>query len=214
MEQVSCDPTLTELADRVVALVERAGTRVVVGLTGAPGAGKSSVATALAAELTHRVPTTVVPMDGFHLADTTLTRLGLRDRKGVPASFDADGYLALLRRLRDGGERAVFAPGFDRILDQPLAAAVTVPPEARVVLTEGNYLLLDEEPWVQVRSLLDEVWFVELDEEERVRRLTGRHVEFGRTPQAAVRWMELVDVPNARLVALTRDRADLVVSMR
>jgi pantothenate kinase len=151
-------------------------------------------------------------MDGFHLADVELERLGLRDRKGAPETFDAAGYAALLRRLREAaGEgregEIVYAPGFERVLEQPLAGAIPVLPTARLIVTEGNYLLL----WPQVRSQLDEVWFCELDEKERLRRLIARHEKFGKTHEKAVAWVLRSDQPNAELVAATIDQADLVI---
>ncbi len=152
-------------------------------------------------------------MDGFHLADAELERLGRRDRKGAPDTFDAAGYAALLRRLRDddGAGEVVYAPGFERELEQPLAGAIPVPPAARLVVTEGNYLLLDTGSWARVRPLLDEVWFCAADEERRVRRLIARHERFGKSHAEAVAWVERSDERNAALVAATRDRADLVV---
>ena len=155
----------------------------------------------------------VVPMDGFHLADSTLDALGLRDRKGAPETFDADGYAALLARLRRPAERPVYAPGFERDLEQPLAAAVAVPASARVVITEGNYLLLDDPRWHAVASALDETWFLETDDAVRRERLVERHVRFGKSPAEARAWVDRVDQRNAELVAATRDRADLVVRL-
>ncbi|MDT0612627.1 nucleoside/nucleotide kinase family protein [Streptomyces lancefieldiae] len=190
------------------------GRRAILGVAGSPGAGKSTLAQALVRELNGAGEAWVahVPMDGFHLADAELDRLGRRDRKGAPDTFDAAGYAALLRRLREDGDGdTVYAPGFERVLEQPIAGAVPVPPTARLVVTEGNYLLLDSGAWPRVRSWLDEVWFCELDEEERIRRLVARHVEFGKSPEGAVAWVHGTDQRNAGLVAATRDRADLVV---
>ncbi|BFO18881.1 hypothetical protein SHKM778_52690 [Streptomyces sp. KM77-8] len=154
----------------------------------------------------------LVPMDGFHLADAELDRLGRRDRKGAPDTFDAAGYAALLRRLREEAyDDVVYAPGFERTLEQPVAGALPVPPAARLVVTEGNYLLLESGAWARVRPQLDEVWFCELDEEERLRRLIARHVEFGKSRAEAVSWVERSDQRNAQSVASTRERADLVV---
>jgi pantothenate kinase len=154
-----------------------------------------------------------VPMDGFHLADVELERLGRRDRKGAPDTFDAAGYAALLRRLREDadGEDIVYAPGFERDLEQPLAGAVPVPPTARLVVTEGNYLLLDTGAWARVRPQLDEVWFCALDETERIRRLVARHEQFGKAHAEAVAWVHRTDQRNAELVEATWERADLVV---
>ncbi|MEP9362088.1 nucleoside/nucleotide kinase family protein [Nocardioides sp. CN2-186] len=179
-----------------------AGIRL-LGITGAPGVGKSTLAASLG------LP--VVPMDGFHYADVELVRRGLRDRKGAPETFDAEGYAALLGRVR-AGEADVVAPMFERGLEQPLAGAIAVPPTGTVV-TEGNYLLLDEPRWRAVRAEIDVVWHLTLDEEVRVGRLVARHIEFGKTPDEARAWVERVDGANARLVEAARDRADLVIDV-
>ncbi|MCX2924974.1 nucleoside/nucleotide kinase family protein [Streptomyces sp. NEAU-W12] len=206
-------PTFDDLLHRARAL-GRDGRRAVLGIAGSPGAGKSTLAGELVRTLNGTGEPWVahVPMDGFHLADAELDRLGRRDRKGAPDTFDAAGYAALLRRLREEtyGD-VVYAPGFERVLEQPVAGAVAVPPTARLVVTEGNYLLLDTGAWARVRPQLDEVWFCELDEEERVRRLVARHVEFGKPRDEAVAWVTRSDGPNAELVTRTRHRADLVV---
>ena len=152
-----------------------------------------------------------VPMDGFHLADVQLDRLGLRSRKGAPETFDAEGYAALLRRLVEEPESCVYAPGFERTLEQPLAAAVVVPPEARLVVTEGNYLLLPEARWQRARAALTEVWFVTGDDDQRRSRLVERHVTFGKDPDDALAWVERTDEANAALVAAAADGADRVV---
>lgn len=206
-------PSLEDLVSRLAAGSPSTARRV-VGIAGAPGSGKSTLASALAREVRDRLgedAVAVVPMDGFHLADVALAAQGLSDRKGAPETFDADGYAVLLRRLREPGERPVYAPGFERDLEQPLAAAVAVPPTARVVLTEGNYLLLDGPEWAAVREALDEVWFCAAADSVRRERLVARHVSFGKTPEAARAWVERVDEPNAVLVEATRARADLVV---
>ncbi|WP_333754664.1 nucleoside/nucleotide kinase family protein [Streptomyces sp. IBSBF 3352] len=206
-------PTFTELLDRARSLADGGG-RAVLGVAGSPGAGKTTLAETLVRELNGTGDPWVahVPMDGFHLADAELERLGRRDRKGAPDTFDAAGYAALLRRLREEpGDDVVYAPGFERELEQPIAGAVPVGPAARLVVTEGNYLLLGTGAWARVRAQLDEVWFCELDEEERLRRLIARHERFGKTHEEAVAWVMRSDQRNAELVAATRDRADLVV---
>jgi pantothenate kinase len=205
--------TFDDLLARARAL-PRGGRRALLGVAGAPGAGKSTLAEHLVRELNGTGEPWVahVPMDGFHLADAELDRLGRRDRKGAPDTFDAAGYAALLRRLREeADEDTVYAPGFERVLEQPLAGAVPVPPSARLVVTEGNYLLLADGAWARVRSCLDEVWFCELAEAERVRRLVARHERFGKSHRDAVAWALGTDGRNAALVAATRERADLVV---
>ncbi|MET7463480.1 nucleoside/nucleotide kinase family protein [Nonomuraea sp. NPDC005501] len=212
--------TLDDLADRARSLV-RGGGRALLGITGGPGAGKSTLAEHLVSALRQTPPAgrppewvAHVPMDGFHLADVELDRLGRRDRKGAPDTFDAAGYAALLRRLREDEDDVVYAPAFERDLEQPVAGSIPVPRAARLVITEGNYLLLDEGDWARVRPGLDEVWYCALDSTERVRRLVSRHTRFGKEPEAAVAWVMGTDQRNADLIATTRDRADLVVPDR
>lgn len=207
------EPTVfAGLLKRAASLV-RPGHRALLGIAGSPGAGKTTLAERLVSELNGDGPAWVahVPMDGFHLADVELDRLGRRDRKGAPDTFDAAGYAALLRRLREDEDDLVYAPGFERTLEQPVAGAVPVPRTARLVITEGNYLLLRDDAWTRVRAQLDEVWFCELDEAERLRRLVARHEEFGKDHDTAVAWVLGTDQRNADLVAAARDRADLVV---
>ena len=207
---------LTGIADLAAAAVALVGDRrrAVLGIAGAPGAGKSTRAEALVAEVgrTHGGGYVAhVPMDGFHLADVQLERLGALSRKGAPDTFDADGYAALLCRLADAPDSWVYAPGFERTLEQPIAAAVVVPPSARLVVTEGNYLLLPEARWEAARAATDAVWFVTGDDGVRVSRLVSRHVAFGKDPQAAANWVQRSDEANASVVASSADRADRLV---
>jgi pantothenate kinase len=199
---VRLSPDASELTDLL------AGAGRMLGITGAPGAGKSTLAALLAA----RHGATVVPMDGFHLADVELSRRGLRDRKGAPETFDAEGYAALLARVR-GREALVMAPGFERTLEQPIAGALPIAGDAELVVTEGNYLLLDVGAWPRVRDQLDTVWHVVSDENLRLERLVARHVAFGKTPAAARAWVERVDQPNAVLIEAAASRADAVLDL-
>lgn len=196
-----------ELVERARALIG-SGQRRVLGITGAPGAGKGTVAERVLGELDGRA--VIVPMDGFHLANVQLRRLGRQDRKGAPDTFDAAGYVSLLRRVKDAGE-TVYAPEFHREIEESYAGAIAVPPDVPLVITEGNYLLLDTPPWSEVRELLDECWFLAPDDEARVQRLVARHVSHGRTPAEAEEWVRRSDEANAALIASTRARADLVV---
>jgi pantothenate kinase len=185
--------------------------RRILGITGAPGVGKTTYA--LAQVSASGAPRAYVPMDGFHLADVTLTALGRLDRKGAPDTFDAWGYAALLRRLREERDHVVYAPGFERHLEQPIAGALAVPPDVQLVVTEGNYLLLDRPEWRAVREQLDEVVHLVTDDEVRRRRLVARHVEFGKTPAAAEAWVARVDDANAALVDAAAHRANRVVEL-
>ncbi|MFJ8079116.1 nucleoside/nucleotide kinase family protein [Streptomyces sp. NPDC096205] len=206
--------TFDDLLARARALTD-GRRRALLGIAGAPGAGKTTLAGHLVRALNADGAPWVahVPMDGFHLADVELDRLGRRDRKGAPDTFDAAGYAALLHRLRAeaDGPDTVYAPGFERVLEQPLAGAVPVEPSARLVVTEGNYLLLGTGAWARVRAELDEVWFCGPAESERIARLVARHEEFGKAHEEAVAWVLGTDQRNADLVAGTRHRADLVV---
>jgi pantothenate kinase len=187
------------------------GRRTILGITGPPGAGKSTLARAMVEEVGDAAR--LVGMDGFHLAQRELTRLGRQNRKGAPDTFDAYGYVALLRRLHDNTEPVIYAPWFDRAIEEPVAGAVPVERAVRLVVTEGNYLLVDDGGWAHVRPLLGASWYVDLDEQTRFDRLIARHVHFGRTPDEAHEWVTRSDQHNAEIVARTRDRADLVVTL-
>ena len=197
-------------------LVERArllavpGRRRILGIAGAPGAGKSTLAAQLVDALGGLA--VLVPMDGFHLATRELERLGRADRKGAPDTFDAAGYVALLRRVRTGDER-VYAPTFVRDIEEPIANALAIDPSVPLVITEGNYLLVDVGPWSAVRALLDEAWFVDVDDAVRRARLIARHVSYGRSLDDATEWVMRSDKANAALVIATHGRADHFVRL-
>lgn len=189
----------------------RAG-RLIVGLAGPPAAGKSTLATALAAALNGDGTAAVaVPMDGFHLANAELNRLGLADRKGAPETFDATGYVNLLRRLRAGEPATVYAPTFNRQINESIGSAIPVPPEVRVVVTEGNYLLLDTPPWHEVRPLLDLALYLDAPHSTRHSALVRRQLTRGLTRDAAHAWAGGSDAANAKLIESTRDRADEIL---
>ena len=190
---------------RARALISRGGRRI-LGLIGAPGAGKSTAAQQLVDALDGAA--VLLPMDGFHLANVELARLGRAGRKGAPDTFDAAGYTALLQRVRAGRDAIVYAPEFRREIEEPIASAIPILADVPLVITEGNYLLLDQHGWSGVRALLDEAWYVDVDEGLRRQRLVERHMRFGRTRDAALAWEAGTDQPNALLIEATAVRAD------
>jgi pantothenate kinase len=187
------------------------GERHLLGICGPPGAGKSTLAARLVGALGGG-RAVYVGMDGFHLAQAELERLGRTERKGAPDTFDAAGYVHLLARLRERrpGE-TVYAPEFRREIEEPIAGATPVPADVPLVITEGNYLLMPDPPWHRVRPLLDEVWFLAPDEELRVRWLIDRHRAYGRSPQAARDRALGSDQANAERVNPTAQSSDLVL---
>ena len=197
------------LHPQLVARLEQlaAGPRRLLGVVGPPGAGKSTLAALMAQALGERAQ--AVPMDGYHLAQVELERLGRAQRKGAPDTFDAAGYAALLQRLRQQGEQEiVYAPDFRREIEEPVAGALPVFAHTPLVITEGNYLLLEDDPaWAPVARLLDEVWYLQVDADLRLERLTARHMQFGRTREQALSWIAQTDEPNARRIEASARRA-------
>jgi pantothenate kinase len=192
-------------------LLAGAGERRILGIAGTPGAGKSTLARQVVQDLG---PAAVyVPMDGFHLANHELRRLRRQDRKGAIDTFDGAGFLNLLWRMRRQGSETVYGPLFMRDIEEPIAGWIPVSPEVPLVVTEGNYLLVDQDPWREVRPLLDEAWYVETDEATRIERLVARHVAFGKSADEARRWALGSDEINARLIRTTRARADVIVCL-
>jgi pantothenate kinase len=202
------DPTLAA----VEPLLAGQDGRVMVGITGPPAAGKSTLSAAVAHAVPHRygVAAAAVPMDGFHLANSELARLGLTDRKGAPETFDGYGFVHLLGRLRERQE-TVYAPAYSRVLHESIGGAIAVPPEVRVIVVEGNYLLLEHEPWARVRDLLDLVVYLEAPDPVRHDSLVRRQLARGLDEPAAHAWVDGSDERNAQLIATTLDRADLVL---
>ena len=196
---------------RLLWLIQRHPGRILLGVAGQPGAGKTTYADYLAA---CTVDAAVVGLDGFQFSSGALIRTGRGARRGAPDTFDLEGYLALLRRLRREDQHTVWAPEYRRDLEEPVGAAVPVRATTRVVVTEGNYLLLPQRQWLEARALCHEVWYVEVPDRVRVERLVGRHRHFGRSKaQARARVTVGVDAENAHIVAATRDRADVVVRL-
>jgi pantothenate kinase len=204
---------ITDTADLLghVARVRAGRERVIIGLVGEPGSGKSTVADAIIDRLGANALT--VPMDGFHLANRELQRLGRADRKGAIDTFDGHGYLNLMRRLRDQSESVVYAPDYVRDVEEGIAGSIAVPSDVPVIITEGNYLLAAAEPWSRLRGLLDEIWYLETPHDVRLERLIKRHIRFGKSADRAREWALGPDEANAQFIRGTREFADQTVDV-
>ncbi|MBK9440805.1 MAG: nucleoside/nucleotide kinase family protein [Comamonadaceae bacterium] len=202
--------TLPDICLQRITSLLASGHRKILGIVAPPGAGKSTLAQRLLDQYGGAVQ--VVPMDGFHLANSELERLGKRSRKGAPDTFDAWGYQGLLRRIKDqAADEVVYAPDFRREIEEAIAGALPVLPDTPLIVTEGNYLLLGDSPWPQVRQALDEIWYLDVPDALRHERLLARHMHFGRSRQQALDWMASTDTPNAVRIAQTRQHADVCV---
>ena len=203
--------SMADLVERARALAVP-GERHLLGITGAPGVGKSKVAHDIVDKLGPDLAV-LVPMDGFHLSNHTLIAWGRRSRKGAWDTFDADGYVQLLRRLRNQEEDIVHAPDFDRDVDESIGSALPIRREVPLIVTEGNYLLSEVGGWPGVAPLLDESWFLEVDQETRLMQLTYRHQLHGMSHEEADTWARTTDQDNAVLITESASRADLVITL-
>lgn len=201
------DPAVSKAVEALAAGPERR----LLGLAGAPAAGKSTLANALASALPGRAAS--VPMDGFHLSQRQLKRLGRAERKGAPDTFDSHGYRALLERIRVAGAKGevVYAPGFYRDIEEPIAASLAVAPDTPLIITEGNYLLLDDDPWPAVAATLDAIWYLDVNTARRENWLVARHMRYGYSEAEAHAWLAQTDRPNAERIAASANRADRVL---
>jgi pantothenate kinase len=216
------DPFTVAARDAVSLAGAGGGRRVILGLAGPPGAGKSTLAEFIVDYARSRAGDSgsgpdqswaaYFPMDGYHLSNAQLQRIGLEHRKGAPATFDTGGYLAMLSRLAADSGEDVYVPEYDRTLHEPIAARLLVPGTARLVVTEGNYLALDESPWRDTRRFIDQLWYVDAADPLREERLVARQLAGGRTPDEARDWVGSSDGPNGELVKLSRGNADRVVT--
>lgn len=205
--------TVPELADELRERLARTPERLILGVCGAPGAGKSTLAAHLAAELGPDVAV-VVPFDGFHLAKELLAGTPLLERRGAIDTFDLGSYRALLHRLRVRDEPVVYAPAFDRTIEDPIASAIPVARDIPLVITEGNYLLDDHPDLVAARGLLDQVWYLQTPHHLRLAQLIARHVAFGKEPDAASAWAAGPDQRNAEHIEATRHLADRILTVQ
>lgn len=207
---------ITQLVPDILA--KSANGRFILGIAGAPGSGKSTLAQALFDAVEHLQPGTavVVPMDGFHLDNETLDKLGLLPLKGIPASFDEDGFVNLLAKIKKANLAAdsdpVLAPLFDRATESSIQDEISILPSHKLVLVEGNYLLLEDEPWNKIQSICDEIWYLDVPESILLPRLIERHMAGGKDHAGALEKVNSTDLPNGRLVAQSQHLADKILS--
>lgn len=195
---------------RIQEHLEKSSERVLIGIIGKPGAGKSTLSKFLMAKLSKEL-VTVVPMDGYHLSNKVLKDLKRSDRKGAPDTFDVAGFVSLVKRIRSEQTQNIYYPIFDRAIEESIAAQGVVTSATKVVIIEGNYLLHDEGGWEVINDLLDESWMVDVDDDKRISRLISRHIAYGKDPEAAKAWAKGTDEVNAKLIERGRTRADFVV---
>lgn len=210
---------IQQLAEELSAKLKRLQPeqRVIIGLVGYPGAGKSTVSAALVNavnNLHNQTVASVVPMDGYHFSNEELESKGLLALKGVPDTFDASSFIVLLKELRKPAVKTVCCPKFDRSIEASIPDGIAIEPEHRLLVVEGNYLLLDKEPWNSIRDLLDEAWFLHADLNTILPRLVERHREGGRTESGIKTKMESTDIPNAHLIDKTKAFAHRVLDVR
>ncbi|MEM7333539.1 MAG: nucleoside triphosphate hydrolase [Chloroflexota bacterium] len=201
------------------SLLERAGSsRFILGIVGPPGAGKSTIAEALYEQLEEIAPqrSIIVPMDGFHLDDATLKEMGLHHLKGIPDTFDAEGFISLLTSIRqaslDNATPNIPVPLFDRAIESTIQNGRFVRPSHQIILVEGNYLLLNRPPWHKIRQLCDETWYLDVPENVLTPRLIDRHMDGGKSHADAVEKANMTDLPNARLVNQSKHHATRIWS--
>ena len=197
---------------RIQNHLENSTERVLIGIIGKPGAGKSTLSKFLMAKLPKEF-VTVVPMDGYHLSNKVLKDLKRADRKGAPDTFDVAGFISLVKRIRSEQTQNIYYPIFDRAIEESIAAQGVVTSATKVVIVEGNYLLHDDGGWEVCNDLLDESWIVDVDDDKRISRLISRHIAYGKDPEAAKAWAKGTDEVNAKLIERGRNRADFVVAI-
>ena len=195
------------LFQQIQSILDGQNPRTLIGIVGKPGAGKSTVV----GEIQKRFDSntvSIIPMDGFHLSNEELIKLGRRDRKGAPDTFDVKAFTSLIKRVKISGNVNHEFPIFHREIEASIENEGTVPKESRVVVIEGNYLFSSDHNWDGIFPMLDHTWFIEIDDEVRIERLIARHIRYGKTPEEAEAWSRGSDETNARFIGLTANRAE------
>lgn len=204
--------SLDDAIKRIHELLASTNHRIILGIVGEPGAGKSTFANQIL-DAMEADTAALVPMDGFHYSNKALTGLGRRERKGAPDTFDASGFIALLKRIKTDVGDSIYFPIFHREIEESIAAEGVIKSATRLIVVEGNYLLLDAGDWAGVSSLLDECWYIVIDSKARHERLVARHQLFGKDPESARKWALGSDENNAKVIATTRNRANRLVTL-
>ena len=202
--------TLAEAKSRVKQLISDTNQRVILGIVGKPGAGKSTLSEELL-EYFGSANSVIVPMDGFHLSNLQLDKLNRRNRKGAIDTFDANGYVSLIKRIKNDQNSELYFPIFYREIEESYAAAGVISPNHKLVITEGNYLLNTEGEWAELRNLLTESWFVDPQDDLRLSRLIKRHQSYGKSLSEATDWAKGTDQKNADLIGKYSELADFLI---
>ena len=200
------------LFEQIQTLLDSQSARSLIGIVGKPGAGKSTVVE----EIEKRYKpneVSIIPMDGFHLSNEELIELGRRDRKGAPDTFDVEGFISLIKKVKHESQVDHKFPIFHREIEASVSDEGAVPKESKVVVIEGNYLFSEDHNWSGVFPLLDHTWFIEIDDEVRIERLIARHIRYGKTPEEAENWSRGSDETNARFIELTAHRASNIIKL-
>ncbi len=190
--------------------------RYFLGITGCPAAGKSVLAKKLTDEInscTGDDMAAVVPMDGFHLPNNILEKRGLIKSKGAPETFDADSFVELINRLHEFPDQSIMCPAYDRRTHDPVENAITIQPGNRLIIVEGNYLLLSVSPWNTIHTKMNEVWYIDAPLKTAKERLFHRHISGGASKDEAERKVALVDLPNVELIKKTCSLADKIICL-
>jgi pantothenate kinase len=208
---LSLSPEAT--VDHIVTLARALpGRRVVIGIAGGPGVGKSTIAADVVARL--GTEAAYVPMDGFHMRHAKLESLGTVKDKGAPHTFEGQAFAEFLQRLRDA-TTDIPGPGYSRAIEDVVDDQFMVPASARILVTEGNYLLLATAPWWRVRPLIDLAVFITLDRGKTRERLLARHAEHGLFTADHIReHVDRIDLANYDLVQRSAGRADIVIALQ
>lgn len=209
---------MQKLKDLLFEIRAQAMPRFLLGIAGPPGSGKSTLAKLACRIWNEEIKDTtsgaasIVPMDGYHHSNDELLQMGLLHLKGIPATFDSQSFIKKLKEIQSRPEETHYCPRFDRSIEASIADDISVTPEHKVVIVEGNYLLLDEAPWDELSTIFNSIWYIDASESVLLPRLLSRHQAAGKDSAKAREKVESTDLPNARLIEKTKTRADKILT--